>query len=248
MKLEEYLKVVEKFVADYLQESHQERYVLGLSGGVDSSLVAAICKNAVGKEKLTCIAMPVESKAEDLADAKQLAKDLDLNLLIIDGSKIYHQAAKEFEAVGIPLDRATKSNLKVRIRMIILYAYAQKNHGIVIGTDNADEKYTGYFTKYGDGGVDILPIVYLLKREVMEACRLYGIRDRLASRTPTAGLFEGQTDETEMGVTYQELDDYLLGKEISEKSKERIEYLHRSTEHKRAPIPTPIPFERDKDD
>ena len=246
MTLREYLKEIEKFVADYLKDSKMDGYVLGLSGGVDSSLVAAICKNAVGKEKLTCIAMPIDSIPEDLKDAQEVAKQLDLNLLVIDGSKIYHQAKQAFDEQGIELDNATLSNLKVRIRMCILYAYAQKHRALVIGTDNADEKYTGYFTKYGDGGVDLLPIAHLLKREVMEGCKIYGLSDQLAYRTPSAGLFHGQTDEADLGVTYQELDDYLLGKEISNKSKERIEYLHRISEHKRVPVPTPKEFERDE--
>ena len=245
MKLKEYLKVIEKFVKDYLENNKMDRYVLGLSGGVDSSLVAAICKNAVGKERLTCIAMPIESLPEDLEDAKEVAKQLDVELLVVDGTKIYQQAKKEFEDLGIELDRSTLSNLKVRIRMTILYAYAQKVGGLVIGTDNADERYTGYFTKYGDGGVDLLPIVHLVKSEVVEACKLYGISDRLAERIPSAGLFEGQTDENEMGVKYSVLDAYLKGEEIDEKSKERIEYLHRISEHKRVPIPTPKEFKRD---
>ena len=245
MKLKEYLEVIENFVRDYLESAHMERYVLGLSGGVDSTLVAAICRKALGKDRLTCIIMPVDSNPADLRDAKEVAKQLDLNYLVIDGSEIYHQAKKEFDSLGEELDTATLANMKVRIRMTILYAYAQKHRGLVIGTDNADERYTGYFTKYGDGGVDLLPIVHLLKREVVEACKIYGISNTLAERTPTAGLFEGQTDETEMGVSYDELDDYLLGKEIPEKSKERIEYLHRISEHKRAEIPSPKAFERD---
>ena len=245
MELREYLKVIEKFVKDYLEETHMKHYVLGLSGGVDSSLVAAITKNAVGKDKLTCIMIPIDSNPSDLEDALELAKSLDLNYLIIDGSKSFHETVNQFKEQGIELDRGTLANLKVRIRMTILYAYAQKMSGLVLGTDNADERYTGYFTKYGDGGVDLLPIVYLLKREVVEACKIYGISDRLAERTPSAGLFEGQTDETEMGVKYEDLDNYLLGKEIDSKSKERIDHLHRISEHKRAPIPTPIEFKRD---
>ena len=245
MELREYLKIVEKFVADYLEESHQKQYVLGLSGGVDSSLVAAICRKAVGKEKLTCIMIPIDSLPADLADAKELASDFDINYLIIDGSESFHALVKQYEDQGIELDRSVRANIKARLRMTILYAYAQKVGGLVIGTDNADERYTGYFTKYGDGGVDVLPIAHLLKGEVVEACKIYGVKDRLAERTPSAGLFEGQTDENEMGVKYADLDKYLLGGEIDEKSKARIEHLHRISEHKRAPIPTPVEFKRD---
>ena len=245
MELKEYLKVIEKFVKDYLENAHQDRYVLGLSGGVDSTLVAAICRNSVGKERLTCIAIPIESHPSDLDDAKAVAKQLDLELLIIDGTSIFHQAVKEFEKVGIELDTPTKANLKVRIRMIILYAYAQKHRGLVIGTDNADERYTGYFTKYGDGGVDVLPIVHLLKREVVEACLLLGLPEDLARRTPSAGLYEGQTDEKEMGITYNDLDDYLLGKDIDIEATKRIERLHHISRHKREEIPTPEDFIRE---
>lgn len=245
MKLEQYLKVIEKFVRDYLDKSHCKQYVLGLSGGVDSSLVAAITKAAVGKEKLTCIMIPIESHPSDLEDAMELASQLDLNYIVIDGTTSYRETVNRFLEQGIELDRATLSNLKVRIRMTILYAYAQKVGGLVIGTDNKDERYTGYFTKYGDGAVDLLPIVHLVKSEVVEGCKIYGISDRLAERTPSAGLFEGQTDETEMGVKYSDLDKYLLGGEIDSKSKERIEHLHRISEHKRIPIPTPEEFIRD---
>ena len=245
MKLQEYLKVIEKFCADYLENNHMKQYVLGLSGGVDSSLVAAILKSAVGKERLTCIMIPIDSHPSDLEDALDLAKQLDLNYIIIDGSESFHKTVEQFTTQGIEFDRGTLANLKVRIRMTILYAYAQKVNGLVVGTDNMDERYTGYFTKYGDGAADILPIVYLTKGEVVEATKLYGVSKRLAERVPTAGLFEGQTDEGEMGVKYSDLDKYLLGGEIDEKSKARIEHLHRISEHKRAPIPTPEEYKRD---
>ena len=93
---------------------------------------------------------------------------------------------------GITLSRDTISNLKARIRMTILYAYAQEHKGLVLGTDNKDERFTGYFTKHGDGACDLLPIAHLLKGEVVEASKLLGIRKELAERVPTAGLFEGQ--------------------------------------------------------
>ena len=245
MNLASYLKVVEKFLKDYLENNKCNTYVLGVSGGVDSSLCAAIAKNAVGKEKLHCLLMPINSQKEDLEDALTLVKDLDLNYTVIDASETFNKYVETFSKAGIELDRSTLGNLKVRMRMAILYAVAQKERGLVIGTDNADERYVGYFTKHGDGACDILPIAHLLKGEVVEACKLYGIRDYLAERIPTAGLYEGQTDEKEMGVTYQDLDAFLLGKDIAVAPKERIAYLHKISEHKRNDIPTPVIFERD---
>ena len=130
------------------------------------------------------------------------------------------------------------------MRMVALFAYAQEHSSLVLGTDNMDERYVGYFTKYGDGAADVLPIVYLTKGEVQEAAKLYGLSKVLAERVPTAGLFEGQTDETEMGVKYIDLDNFLLGKKVEKAVEERIEYLHRISEHKRRDIPTPKEFKR----
>lgn len=245
MKLKDYLLEIEKFVKDYLQDNHMDKYILGLSGGVDSSLVAAITRNAVGKDRLLCVAIPIDSNEDDLKDAIKVSEELDLNLLIVDQSQAYHTVVDGLATSGIYLDRSTLSNLKVRIRMCVLYAIAQKQKGLVLGTDNADERYTGYFTKYGDGAADLLPIGHLLKREVIEASKIYGLSKNLAERVPTAGLFEGQTDEMEMGVKYNDLDDFLLGKKIDNTSLERIERLHKISEHKRVPIPMPIEFHRD---
>ena len=245
MNLASYLKVIEKFLADYLSNNHCDTYVLGVSGGVDSSLCAAIAKNAVGKEKLHCLLMPINSQKEDLEDALTLVKDLDLKYTIIDASETFNNYVETFSKCGIELDRSTLGNLKARMRMAILYAVAQKERGLVIGTDNADERYVGYYTKHGDGACDILPIAHLVKGEVVEACKIYGIRDSLAERVPTAGLYEGQTDEKEMGVSYKDLDAYVLGKEIPEEAKKRIQYLERISNHKRDPIPMPKAFDRD---
>ena len=245
MKLEQYLKEIERFLKQYLEDAHCEKYILGISGGVDSSLCAALARNAVGKDRLLCLIIPIESHPDDEKDALDLAKQLDLNYVTIDATNIFRSYVKDFESLGETFDRATLGNLKARIRMSILYAYAQKYRGLVIGTDNADERYTGYFTKWGDGAADLLPIVYLTKDEVVEASKILGVPTRLAERTPSAGLFEGQTDEKEMGVTYKDLDDYLLGKKVSKEAEERILRLHRISEHKRKEIPHPEEYIRD---
>ena len=246
MELKEYLKEIEKFLKDYLNETHQDGYVLGISGGVDSSLCAALAKNAVGKDKLLCLIIPIASLKADEEDALLLAKELDLNYKVVDATNIFNAYVKDLKKLGEEFDKSTLGNLKARIRMSILYAFAQKNRYLVIGTDNADERYTGYFTKHGDGAADTLPIAHLLKSEVVAASKLLGISDYLADRVPSAGLFEGQTDELEMGVSYRDLDAFLLGKDIDEATKKRIIHLHAISEHKRNEIPTPKQFERDK--
>lgn len=242
MKLEQYLIEIENFLKDYLASSKMDAYILGLSGGVDSTLVAAIARKAVGKDHLFCYALDIESNPKDVEDAKKIAKELDVNLEIIDLTDTYHSYLKTLN--GQDFLRLTKSNLKVRMRMVALFAYAQEHKGLVLGTDNMDERYVGYFTKYGDGAADLLPIVHLTKAEVRKACEIYGVSSELSNRVATAGLFEGQTDESEMGVSYEDLDNFLLGKEINSKAKERIEYLHKISEHKRIKIPEPKPFKR----
>jgi NAD+ synthase len=242
MELKEYLLEIEEFLKNYLESSHCKAYVLGLSGGVDSSLVAAIARKAVGKDKLYCYAIDIDSNKADVEDAKQVAKELDLNLEIINLSKTYHLYLVELN--GGEFLRLTKSNLKVRMRMVALFAFAQEHSGLVLGTDNMDERYVGYFTKYGDGAADVLPIVYLTKSEVREAAKSYGLSSLLANRVPSAGLFEGQTDEGEMGIKYEDLDKFLLGGKVDDSITNRIEHLHKISEHKRAPIPMPKEFNR----
>ncbi|MBR5997371.1 MAG: NAD(+) synthase [Bacilli bacterium] len=244
MKLEEYLKEIEAFLKDYIEKAHCNKYILGISGGVDSSLCAALARNAVGKDRLLCLILPIESQKADENDALDLAKQLDLNYEIVDGTEIFRGYVDTFKKLGQDFDRSTLGNLKARIRMSILYAYAQKYNGLVIGTDNADERYTGYFTKHGDGACDILPIAHLLKGEVVQASKILGISDQLAERVPTASLFEGQTDETEMGVTYKDLDRYILGGKVDETVEKRIQHLHKISEHKRVPTPMPKEFDR----
>lgn len=242
MNLKEYCLEIEKFLKDYLSNSGCKAYVLGLSGGVDSSLVAAIARKAVGKDKLFCYSLPIHSNVNDENDAAKVAEQLDVNFEIINLSDTFDTFIKDLG--GENFISLSKNNLKVRMRMCALFAFAQEHSGLVLGTDNMDERYVGYFTKYGDGAADVLPIVHLTKEEVREAAKLYGISIELAEREASAGLFEGQTDEKEMGVTYKDLDAFLLGKEIPEEAKKRIEHLHKISEHKRVPIPEPKPFKR----
>ena len=127
MDLASYLKVIEKFLSDYLKDNRLDTYILGVSGGVDSSLCAAIAKNAVGRERLHCLIIPIASSKEDVDDALTLVKDLDLRYTVIDATETFNQYVETFSKSGIELDRSTLGNLKARMRMSILFAVAQKD-------------------------------------------------------------------------------------------------------------------------
>jgi len=136
-------------------------------------------------------------------------------------------------------EKLAQANLKPRLRMLTLYYLANRLGYLVVGSGNRSELEVGYFTKYGDGGVDILPLGNLLKSEVWELARYLGIPEEIISKPPSAGLWPGQTDEGELGISYEELDRYLMSGEASAEVKQRIEALSRSSSHKRCPPPSP---------
>lgn len=246
MKLAQYLDEVVQFLKDYFEKAHAKTYILGLSGGVDSSLCAALAKKAVGKDNFLGVIIPIESANADTLDAQKVCQIFNINYIFYDGTALYNEFKREALKAGLTLDKTALSNLKARLRMTILYAIAAVKQGLVIGTDNADERYTGYFTKHGDGACDILPIAHLLKNEVVAGAKMFGLTAEMAERIPTAGLYEGQTDEKEMGVTYRHLDDFLLGKPIGNEVRVRIDYLHEISRHKTEPTPMPKTFKREK--
>jgi len=206
--------------------------VFGVSGGVDSALVLALCKKAWPETALGLV-LPCHSLEEDVEDAIMVLRHFSCDFRLVDLSTTYDtllRSVKDTEGQGKHMALA---NLKPRLRMITLYYYANLLNYIVVGTGNKAEIYVGYFTKYGDGGVDILPLGDLTKGEVKEMALYLGVPERIVSRIPSAGLWRGQTDEGEMGISYSDLDAYLRGEKVDPKVMEKIERLHRATEHKR---------------
>lgn len=175
--------------------------VLGLSGGVDSSVVAALAKEAFGSNVLGII-MPCNSSGEDMEHAKMVAKKFGIETRTIDLGDIYGVLKGRLP----PGNKLSDANIKPRLRMLSLYYFANLHNYIVLGTGNKTELMIGYFTKYGDGGVDLLPIAGLYKHQVRELARLLSVPDVIISKPPTAGLWPGQTDEGEIGMLYDELD------------------------------------------
>ena len=231
-------------------------FVFGLSGGIDSAVVARLCQLA-SPGNVVGVLMPCHSDPRDESDAKLVADHFQIPTLRVDLAPAYDQftATLQQSVTALPADllpdaahqsqdlkaKLPLANVKPRLRMTSLYFVANTLNYVVVGTGNRSELSIGYFTKYGDGGVDLLPIGSLLKSEVRAAARALGVPEPVIDKAPSAGLWLGQTDEAEMGFTYAELEDYLTKgpQTVSPALAMRIDRLMRSSEHKRALAPMP---------
>ena len=246
--LQKKIDLVVDWLKSQVEVSGTKGILVGLSGGIDSAVVAFLIKKAFPKNSMGVI-MPCKSNEKDKKDAIEVAEKSGLEYIVLDltdeQDKILSKVIWELEKTGKDVKdsrRLTDANLRARMRMSTIYAVANSRNYLVAGTDNAAELYTGYFTKYGDGGVDILPIANLTKGDVYEWARYLGVPQAILDRAPSAGLWEGQTDENEMGTTYKMIDDLLEGKEIPQRDREIIERLNKRTEHKRKMPPMPPKF------
>lgn len=234
-------------IVDWLQNQVKQAGVdgllVGVSGGLDSAVVANLIKQACPDNSLG-VMMPINTSDANMVDAKNVIEKSGIKSMTVDLTDTHHimynqiqTGLKEKDEVNETNDRLAGANLRARLRMSTLYTLATNYNYMVVGTDNAAEWYTGYFTKYGDGGVDILPLVEYTKAEVREMAKYLEVPEQVVSKKPSADLWENQTDESEMGVSYATIDAYLKGNEIAEKDKEIIEILHRRSAHKRNALP-----------
>jgi NAD+ synthase len=237
-----------QFLADYLASTGAAGLVLGVSGGQDSSLAGRLCQLAVervtaagGTAELIAVRLPYDVQADE-QDAQLALKfirpsrTIDFNVKrAVDGVQ------DEFlEAVGERISDFTKGNTKARSRMVAQYAIAGQHAMLVVGTDHAAEAVTGFFTKFGDGGADILPLSGLSKRQGRALLEYLEAPARLYEKLPTADLLDeapGQTDEANLGITYSDIDDFLEGRDVADAIAETIEARYLATRHKReAPV------------
>ncbi|MDD4874424.1 MAG: NAD(+) synthase [Dehalococcoidales bacterium] len=213
--------------------------VFGMSGGVDSSVIAVLCYKAF-KDNALGLVMPCHSIGQDEQHAISVANKFTIQTKTIVLDNTYDILVQTLSSsMDNPLNRLTLANIKARLRMITLYFYANQLGYMVIGSGNKSELATGYFTKYGDSGVDILPLGNLVKAQVRDLAIVLGISGEIIAKPPSAGLWQGQTDEGEMGLTYNELDDYLTIGKATDTIKHKIESMLSSSSHKRLTPPIP---------
>lgn len=226
-KLQNYINYLNQWIINYCKQANTKGIVVGISGGIDSTLVATIA-NLNKKIKVIGAWMNIENSKLDLQCLNDLKKQNQYPIMEFNLLSVYQQYKKILKVKN----KLALANLKARIRMSCLYTIAQENNLLVAGTGNADELYMGYFTKYGDGGCDILPIAHLNKSQISIAANLLKLPSSIINRAPTASLYDGQTDEKEMGVTYNDIDNFLDGKKIDKKAMQIIKQYHQQNLHK----------------
>ena len=226
------------FIRALVEQTRAAGIVFGNSGGKDSALVGILCKAAC--DNTVGILMPCASKrnyGQDADDGRALAERFGIETRLVDLTAVREAELRELEKVTAVNDMAL-TNIAPRLRMTTLYAVAAAENRLVAGTGNRSEIHMGYFTKWGDGASDFNPIADLTATEVFAFLKYLGAPASIIEKAPSAGLFEGQTDEADMGVTYKAIDDYLLTGQASEADRAIIDRYHARSEHKRRPIAT----------
>ena len=248
---------IKRFIKDYVEKCGANGVVLGVSGGLDSCITAALASLSLGGHKVLGIAMPEEEtyNATDIQHSKLLAKKFGFDLQIVDISstlKVFFQSLPIYDVA----DKVSKGNVKARIRMVYLYYYANKLNRLVCGTSDKSEIMMGYFTKWGDGAADISPIMDLYKTQVRQLALHIGVPAEIVAKPPSPGLWPNQLAEKELGIKYEILDLILFGlehfmepKEIAKelnlpiKLVEDVKRRWLATEHKRRlPLTTKLGY------
>ena len=251
IKNQDYVSItetIEKFLSEQIEKQHAKGVILGLSGGIDSAVLAYICKRKL-KEKTLAIIMPDTSiTPAETEDALKMISLTGIEHKLIDIKPIVNEYAMYLEP-----NKKSRGNLRARVRTNILYYYANSKNYLVLGSSDKSEHLIGYFTKFGDGAADLTPIISLYKLQIREIAKYLGVPDNIISKKSSPHLWEDHEAEEELGVSYEEIDSILyclVEKKLSadETAKitqidnstiEKIYELNRNSEHKRLPAQKP---------
>ena len=229
---------IKDLIRNAVWESGTEGVVIGISGGIDSAVACALAVKAVGKERVTGVSMPASAAgAGDADDAELLCSTLGVELLTIPLEQTLSAFLSAPHITNTPL---SAGNAAARLRMVTLYNVAAARNRLVCGTSNKTEYLIGYSTKWGDGAADVQPLLHLYKKDVYALAEELEIPERIIKKAPSAGFFEGQTDEQEIGMTYEELDAALFSLELNEYQPQNeteclVLSMMQKSEHKRNP-------------
>jgi len=227
MQNKEKIETIVNWINMNLEDANASGFVFGLSGGIDSALVAAISAKYFPKNHLA-LRMNINNSEEDILDQKILLEFFNLNYQDINLEKSY-----KIMSSSLKLEKPQLGNFSSRLRMVSLYGIGQKLNYLVLGTSNYNEIYTGYFTKNGDGACDILPLANLTKYDIRKLSKEMNIPKKIIEKTPSAGFYPSQSDEKELGLTYDQMEDFFRGEKVSKIIKQKIQILHDKTKHKR---------------
>ena len=238
MNTEQLAEKLTLWIRDKVLAAGYKGVVVGMSGGLDSSVVAVLCYRAF-PQSMFGVLMPCYSSQEDREHALATASKFSIPTKIVVLDTVFDTLLQALpgDRVDPAVSQLAQANLKSRLRMLTLYYFANQLKYMVVGAGNRSELSVGYFTKYGDGGVDILPLGNLVKGQVRELASFLGIPQQIIDKPISAGLWQGQTDEAELGFTYEELDRYLVTGEVSNELEEKIKSMIATSDHKRLPPP-----------
>ena len=230
---------IQNWISNYVKSANAENIIVGLSGGIDSAVTAALCTKTLGNKNVFGLGLPCGSISKDLEDAKLVAKSLEIYFTVLDLNPV-HEKFLSIIGSNYKRNNMADANLKPRLRMIALYFYGQtKGKSLIAGTSNRAELAIGYFTKYGDGAADFEPLASLYKQEVRELAKILGIPERIITKPPSAGLWAGQTDEGEIGLTYDIIDEILYRidyninfDDLNKENIQKVQELMSSARHK----------------
>lgn len=236
--MESEIKNIIDWINKKLEESNSKGIIYGLSGGIDSAILAGL-SNIAFKENSLAVIMPIHSNPNDELDANLIADSLSIKTKKVELSDTYDLFLKSMDIEAS--SKLAIANIKPRLRMMTLYFLAQELGYLVVGATNKSELTTGYFTKHGDSGVDLLPLASFVKRDIFKMAELLNIPKEIVNKKPSAGLWDNQTDEDEMGFNYDDLDNYILTGEGRTELKDKVDNMYRRSEHKRNYPPIYIP-------